>query len=147
MDGTGIESLDHTIQDTNVWIKAIMRKLETDDRNLAFSALRCTLHALRDRIGPQNAVHLGAQLPTLIRGLYYAGWHMAGTPTKERHKEQFLTHISREFAPRKDVDPERVAQAVFDVLWEKLDPGETDKVLHMLPEELRALWPRAGWQP
>jgi hypothetical protein len=29
-------------------------------------------------------VHLGAQLPLLVRGIYYEGWHMAGKPTRER---------------------------------------------------------------
>ena len=143
---TGIESLDQTIQDTNVWIKAIMERLQVDDRHVAFAALRGTLHALRDRIGPENAVHLGAQLPTLIRGVYYAGWHMAGTPTKERHKADFLAHLGRDLG-RQDLEPEACARAVFDVMWEKLDPGEVDKLLHMLPEELRDLWSRAVWEP
>ena len=145
MNVTGIDSLDHTIQDTNVWLKAIMHKLETDDRYLAFAALRGALHALRDRIGPENAVHLGAQLPTLIRGIYYAGWHMAGTPTRERHKQQFLEHIGRETGRDKDLDLEGLACAVFDVMWEKLDPGETAKLINMLPKELHELWPRAAW--
>ena len=146
MNVTGIDSLDHTIQDTNVWLKAIMRKLETDDRHLAFAALRGALHALRDRIGPENAVHLGAQLPTLIRGVYYAGWHMGGTPTKERHKQQFLEHIGRETGRAEGLDLQGVARAVFDVMWERLDPGETAKLVNMLPKELRELWPRASWE-
>lgn len=144
MGATGVEVFDRTIQETNVWLKAIMHHLKTDDRHFACSALRATLHALRDRIGPENAAHLGAQLPTLIRGLYYEGWHMAGTPTKERHKAAFLEHISWTFARPKDIDPERVARAVFDVMWEKIDPGAVAKVINMLPEELRELWPRVA---
>ena len=31
------------------------------DRHHAYKVLSATLHALRDRIGPENAVHLGAQ--------------------------------------------------------------------------------------
>ena len=101
-----------------------------------------SLHALRDRIGPQNAVHLGAQLPTLIRGIYYEGWHMAGTPTKERHMEQFLDHIRTELPGASAIEVEPAARAVFDVMWEQLDPGEITKLIEMFPEELRDLWPR-----
>jgi uncharacterized protein (DUF2267 family) len=141
MTATNVDTLDRTIQETNVWLKAVTHHLETDDRRLAFMALRVVLHALRDRITPENAVHLGAQLPMLVRGLYYEGWHMAGTPTKERHKEQFLDHIRWTFGPRVDIDAERMTRAVFDVLWEKIDPGEVAKVIKMLPEELQELWP------
>jgi uncharacterized protein (DUF2267 family) len=141
MSAIGVDSLDHSIQDTNIWLKAIMRHLESDDRHLAFVALRAGLHALRDRIGPENAVHLGAQLPMLIRGLYYEGWHMAGTPTKARSKHQFMQHVGWTLDPRSEVDPERAARAVFDVLWDKVDPGEVAKVINLLPEELRELWP------
>ena len=142
MAATGVDVFDRSIQETNVWLKAIMRELATDDRHLACTALRATLHALRDRIGPENAVHLGAQLPTLIRGLYYEGWHMAGTPTRERHKADFLEHVAWTFAGRKGIESEQVARAVFNVMWEKVDPGEVAKVINMLPETLRELWPR-----
>ena len=144
MSTTGLDVLDTTVQETNLWLKAVMRYLETDDRHLAFTALRASLHALRDRVGPENAVHLGAQLPMLIRGLYYEGWHMAGTPTKERHKEALLDHVHWTFDRRTDIDPERVARAVFGVMWEKVDPGEVAKVINLLPEELRELWPRVA---
>jgi uncharacterized protein (DUF2267 family) len=141
MSATRVDSWDHSIQETNLWLKAIMRHLETDDRHLAYAALRATLHALRDRIGPENAVHLGAQLPMLIRGLYYEGWHMAGTPTRERHKHQFLEHVGWSLGARSKTDPERAVRAVFDVTREKVDPGEVAKVINLLPEELRELWP------
>ncbi len=142
MAKTDVDTLDSTVQETNLWLKSIMRHLKTDDRQLAFAVLRAVLHALRDRIGPENAVHLGAQLPILVRGLYYEGWQMARTPTKERHKAQFLDHVRTSFGRRGDVDPERAARATFEVLWEKIDPGEVAKVINLLPEELRDLWPR-----
>ena len=53
------------------------------------------LHAVRDRIGPENAAHLWARLPMLIRGLYYEGWDPTGKPTKERHEAQFLAFSER----------------------------------------------------
>jgi len=138
---TGLDVFDATVQETNLWLKELMERLETSDRRIAYRALRGTLHAVRDRIGPQNAVHLAAQLPMLIRGLYFEGWHFATTPTKERHKHAFLEHVNLEFRGGIGVDPERAARAVLDVMWRKLDPGETAKLIEMFPVELRDLWP------
>ena len=80
MSTTGLAVFDTTVQETNLWLKGIMEGLHTDDRHLAYLALRATLHALRDRLGPENAVQLAAQLPMLVRGLYYEGWRLAAAP-------------------------------------------------------------------
>ena len=47
------------------------------DRRSAYRALRSVLHVLRDRLTPEQAVHLGAQLPLLVRGIFYDGWRIA----------------------------------------------------------------------
>ena len=84
---TGLDVFDTTVQESNLWLKDLMERIGTYDRHRAYSTLRAVLHALRDRIGPANANHLGAQLPMLLRGLYYEGWQM--TATKERHDTAF----------------------------------------------------------
>ncbi len=139
---TGLDVFDTTLQETNLWLKDLMVRLSTDDRRHAYRALRATLHAVRDRVGPENAVHLGAQFPMLIRGLYYEGWHMSGTPTKERHKQAFLDHVNAEFGDGRAIDPEQAVRAVFEVMWERIDPGEIAKLIDRFPETLRDLWPR-----
>lgn len=141
MSITGLEVFDSTVHQTNVWLKAIMGRLSTEDRHRAYLALRTTLHGLRDRLQPEMAVHLGAQLPMLVRGFYYEDWHMAGTPTRERHKEEFLADIARTFRNDPEVDPERVARAALATLAENIDPGQVSKVVAALPHELRELWP------
>jgi uncharacterized protein (DUF2267 family) len=141
MSTTGLPVFDTTVQETNLWLKAIMEGLHTDDRHLAYLYLRATLHTLRDRLGPENAAHLAAQLPMLLRGLYYEGWHMAGTPTKERTRAAFFEHLRGELPPGSAIDPNMAARSVFAVLAEKLDRGEVDKVLDRLPPELKELWP------
>jgi uncharacterized protein (DUF2267 family) len=141
MSITGLEVFDSTVHQTNVWLKSIMVRLGTEDRHRAYLALRATLQALRDRLQPEMAVHLGAQLPMLVRGFYYEDWHMAGTPTRERHKEQFLAHIAAAFRNDPEVEPERVARAALATLAENIDPGQVSKVVAALPHELRELWP------
>jgi uncharacterized protein (DUF2267 family) len=140
MSTTGLPVFDTTVQETNLWLKAIMEGLHTDDRHLAYVALRATLHALRDRLGPENAVHLAAQLPMLLRGLYYEGWRLAASQTKERTQTDFLDHVRRELPRGSGIDPNVAARAVFGVMWEKLDLGEVGKVIDLLPAELKELW-------
>lgn len=139
---TGHPNFDHTIQEGNIWLKAIADHLHVEDRRHAYSALRATLHALRDRLTPEEAVHLSAQLPMVIRGLYFEGWRLAGKPTGEHTIQDFCNHIGRELPPNFPIDARNVARGVFDVLFEQLDPGEIAKVIDRLPEPLRALWPQ-----
>ncbi|MGY3617086.1 DUF2267 domain-containing protein [Bradyrhizobium sp. USDA 10063] len=139
MSTTSVTALDHTIQETNLWLKAIDEQLELDDRHHAYSALRAVLHALRNRLMPEVAVKLGAQLPILVRGIYYEGWHMAGSPTRDRHLEELIEHVQQELPPQFPLDPLTTARAVYEILWEKLDIGEFDKVMANLPAPLRNL--------
>ena len=139
MSTTGLPVFDTTVQESNLWLKAVMEHLHTDDRHLAYLALRGTLHALRDRIGAESAVHLAAQLPMLLRGLYYEGWRMAASQTKERSRAEFFDHVRSEFPPDSAIDPNVAARSVFAVMRDKLDPGEVHKVIDRLPAELREL--------
>ena len=136
---TGVTALDHTVQETNVWLKAVDEQLVLENRHHAYNALRAVLHALRDRLQPEAAVKLGAQLPIMVRGIYYEGWHMAATPTKERHLEEFAAHILRELPPQFPIDPLRAARGVYEVLWERLSSGEFEKLMAHLPASLRNL--------
>ncbi len=138
MSTSGLAVLDHTVQETNIWIKAVAEQLQLD-RHDAYIALRAVLHALRDRLPPEVAVHLGAQLPMLVRGFYYEGWHMAGKPTKDRSVQDFSEHVLRELPPQFPMDALTVSRGVFEALWEKLDPGEFAKLMDHLPVSLRTL--------
>jgi len=84
---------------------------------------------------------LGAQLPMPMRGFYYEGWDPSGKPVKERHLEQFLARIAREFRSDDVVEAERMARAVFALLKNRVTDGEIEDVKSVLPEELKHLWP------
>jgi uncharacterized protein (DUF2267 family) len=142
MSQTGLEVFDTTLHKTNSWLKDLAQVLGQADRRRAYLALRATLHALRDRLTVEEVAQLGAQLPMLIRGFYYEGWDPTGTPLKARHKEQFLARIEQELRGNERSDPEQIARAVFAVLAQRVSQGEIDNVKHVLPAEIRDLWPR-----
>ncbi len=141
MSETQVAALDHTVQQTNAWLKALAEEHRLGDRPHAYSALRAVLHALRDRLTPEQAVHLGAQLPALVRGIYYAGWRPAGKPDIERRLDEFEARIAQELPPGFPVDAATAARAVFAVIWREIDFNETAKVVSDLPLPLRDLWP------
>jgi uncharacterized protein (DUF2267 family) len=141
MSMTGLDVFDRTIHKTNNWLNELMEVLSWHDRHKAYLALRVTLHALRDRLTVEEVAQLGAQLPMLIRGFYYEGWDPTGKPLKERHKEEFLARIEEQFSGDDQADAKQVARAVFSVLSDRVTEGEIEDVKHVLPAELRELWP------
>lgn len=133
-----LKTFERTLAKANAWLDALMVELRTDDRREAYRALRATLHALRDRLGPNEAAHLGAQMPLLLRGVYYEGWHPAGKPLKDRHLTAFLAHIEDEISFG---DAEHVARSVFTLLDRYISQGEIEDVRGVLPAAVRELWP------
>jgi uncharacterized protein (DUF2267 family) len=130
-----------TIQKTDEWLDGVMDTLRLTDKAHAYSALRATLHALRDRLTIDEVAQLGAQLPMLVRGFYYEGWDPTINPSKERHKEQFLARIAESLRGVDAVAAERIARAVFTVMARRVSAGEIEDVKHVLPGDVRELWP------
>ena len=143
MSATGLEVFDQTLQKTNIWLKEIMERLGPD-RQRAYHALRAVLHTLRDRLTVEEAAHLSAQLPLLIRGIYFEGWHPAHKPTKERTREEFLEQVEARLLGVEPINPETATRCVFEVVVRNIDPAEVVHVKHMLPGAVRALWPEGG---
>jgi uncharacterized protein (DUF2267 family) len=143
MSATGLEVFDRTLQTTNIWLDEIMAELGPD-RQVAWHALGSVLHALRDRLQVNLAVHLGAQLPLLVRGLYYDQWRPTEQVRKQRSAEVFLDHVSQGLSGIRPVNVQAATQAVLRVLNHHVDPYQVDKVRQALPESIRAMWPASG---
>ena len=131
---------DSAAQDAGAWLNDIMIELEWSDRHLALQALRGTLHAVRDHLPLELSAHLAAQLPTLIRGIYFESWRPSETPVRDRNRADFLLHVSE--AITQDVDEDElaaIAGAVLRVLELRISEGEALKVLEALPKSIREL--------
>ncbi len=140
MPFTGLDTFDTTLQKTNIWLEEIMESLGWEDRSRAYIALRAVLHALRDRLTVEEATHLAAELPFLVRGIYYEGWSPADKPVK-MDREGFLQRIAAAFRDDITVDPEEIVRSVFTVLENRVSTGEIEDIRSTLPRDLRDLWP------
>ncbi|MFA7253264.1 MAG: DUF2267 domain-containing protein [Patescibacteria group bacterium] len=136
---TGIDVFDTTIQKSNLLINEIGRELGWEERpQQTYQALRVVLHALRDRLPAEEAMHFVAQLPLLIKGVFVDGWSLDEVPIKMNRKE-FMTRIGDELKLDIEGGIERVVHTVINKVFETIDPAEADKIIAVLPEEIGEL--------
>jgi uncharacterized protein (DUF2267 family) len=140
MAPTGITTLDHAPQVAAEWLNDLGAALGWAERGRVWMLLRETLHALRDFLTVDEAADLAAQLPVLIRGVYYEGWDPSGTPARPRGKAEFVGRIAAHFTAEPLEDAEGAIAAVFDLLRRRLSEGEVHQVAKALRQPLRDLW-------
>ena len=139
MATTGIGTLDHAPQVFAVWLNELCNDLGCE-KPLANTLLRETLHAIRDYLTPDEAADLAAQLPVLVRGVYYDGWVPSKTPVKPRNKADLLARIDARFQKDPLDDTERAVSAVFDLLRRHVSWGEFEHVKHAMRKPIQELW-------
>ena len=136
----GLESLQHTVALTHTWINDLDERLEWNNKPRAYRLLKSVLHALRDWLHLNEAVDLGAQLPTLLRGVYYMNWRPTGNIVRIRTKAAFLARVDEDFQRDPLPNTEQAVMAVFALLSKKITAGEIDDVRRALPNDLRTIW-------
>lgn len=146
MSATGLDVFDKTLQATNIWLDEIMARIGPD-RQIAWKVLSTVLHKLRDRLEPDLAAHLGAQLPLLVRGVYYDLYEPSKQPTGAKTADEFVAEVAKWLADARPVDPKEATAAVFAVLNRHVSGGQIENVCQALPESIRSLWPPRGSGP
>lgn len=131
------------VANAQTWLHQIRDELGgwmTDDYSL--QALRAALHILRDQLTVDQMAHLSAQLPILVRGIYFEDWVPSRTPARERHEAIFLSRATSYFHGKGRMpDPKEVLMGVYRVLHHHISEGESRKLYNALPADLKALWP------
>jgi uncharacterized protein (DUF2267 family) len=141
MSTVGLESLDHTVQLSHIWINDLDERLGWNKRARAYRLLKAVLHSLRDWLQINEAADLAAQLPGLLRGVHHEQWRPAATPIKKRSKADFNARVEESFKADPLARPSQAIMTVFNLLSEKVTAGEIDNVRRALIEDLRHLWP------
>ena len=139
MSASGLDVFDRTVETTHVWLNEICDDLGPD-KQLAWKVLSTVLHKLRDRLTINLAAHLGAQLPLLIRGVYYDQFEPGKMPSEFRSRDEFVADVAEWLSDSRPVDPEKAIRAVFGVLSRHISEGQCHKVREALPKGLRQLW-------
>jgi uncharacterized protein (DUF2267 family) len=126
---------------THAWINELDELLGWGDKTRTYRMLRTVLQALRDWLPADESANFAAQLPIVLRGIYYEHWRPATTPVKQRSKADFVARIGAAFARDPLLYTEEAVSIAFRFLTSKVTAGEVADVYHALPADLRALWP------
>ena len=135
-----IKELGDAVVEADAWVDDLAQRLSWHDRGKAYAALIGALHGLRDALPRDEVVYLGAQLPPILRGLYYEGWHF-GAHRAAQSLEALCARIHEAVDHDPGIDPEAVARAVLALLAVRLPASEIEDVIAATPKALHALWP------
>jgi uncharacterized protein (DUF2267 family) len=131
------DNFHYALNTANSWLADVCTEFGTSDRRFAYRALRAWLHTMRDRLTVDSAAKFGAQLPEMLRGIYYDGWDPSRVPIKfgaDEYVERFAA-TARISAG----DVRHAAATVSRALGNRLSPGQLDEALAQIPGELRPL--------
>ncbi len=140
MSASAIPAFAHAVQHAEEWVRELAAALGWHERR-AMRLLRSVLHALRDWLPIAESADLSAQLPVLLRGVYFEGWRPAETPVRYRGKEDFIGRVAADFRSDPLDDPEAAVEAVFVLLDRHISEGEIEEVRNAMRKPLRDLWP------
>lgn len=133
-----LDVIDRTVEKTYDWLRQVSELANFDDLHRAYQALRAVLHALRDRVEPDVAAHVAAQLPLLVRGIFYEGWDPGKTPVRMSLAE-FLARVEREAGLKGTSEVEDAVRTVMSVFRDELGQGTVDHLISVLPSDFAEL--------
>lgn len=137
---SGLEVFDRSLQTTHIWLNEIIDELGPD-KQVAWHALTAVLRTIRDRVQPELAVHLGAQLPLLIRGAYYDQYRLTWEPERTRSLDDFLDSVVDHMRGiGRPINPRAALHAVVRTLSRHISEGQVRKIVDAMPESVRRSW-------
>lgn len=130
--------LERSFQKSKEWLCLMKNRMEIENDQQAYIAVKSVLHAIRDRLNVNEAVQFAEQLPMIMKGFYYESYVPAGKPEKFG-KDEFFERIIN-YSIGVDIEPEKALWAVVSVIREKTGGCEMDDVQATMPSDMKHLF-------
>ena len=134
-------------EDAHRFLSKVARECgNPQDTSHAFRVTRAVLHTLRDRISVEESMHVIANLPMILKGIYVDGWRINHKNNRIDNLDQFLDQVrenspgdaARDFGGKKTA--RNTVKAVLHVLKRYIDEGELRHIQQQLPEGVSILF-------
>lgn len=128
---------------TEAFYRTVLEASADRHRDEVKRGTAAVFHALRDRLTPEEAAQLAAQLPAPLKAVWAAGERAGRRPVK-LHRSEFYLRVMQEARLPSTREARWMTLAVFAALKRQLSPGEAEDVLAQLPKDLKEIWLEAG---
>lgn len=129
------DAFDTAVQKGNIWLKDIEQAGKLRSRFQAYTALRSVLHALRDCAPAAEAVKFSAQMPLMIKGVFFDGWKISPKPLRLT-REEFEEHLRRGLKEQTGVEPATALRAVLAAIQNHISPSVLRTFQLVLPRDV-----------
>lgn len=130
-------AFEHALHTSDEWLRSVAQEFDTDDLAFVQRTVRAWLHGLRDELSVNSCAHFAAQLPELLRGVYYEGWDPSRVPV-EHDLDAYVARFARE-AQVRPTEVRHVAAVVTAGLRRNLSAEQLAVAFEQLPAPLREL--------
>ncbi|MDZ7757972.1 DUF2267 domain-containing protein [Rhodohalobacter sp.] len=133
-------NFDKHSKEANEWLLEIGDRAGFPDRtDWSYGCLRAVLHTLRDRTTIEEVFQLSAQLPVLIRGIFFEGYKPSGKPDK-LNAEEFMSRIKKDLGNANPISADEAFRVVIELLYDRTTPGEMDDIRGQMPKAIQQIW-------
>jgi len=136
-----IHVFERTTHEAHAWVNDLAGRTGWTNEREVLRLLRSVLARIRDHLPVNEMAQFSAQLPLILRGMFFEGWQPEQTPVRERHAAQFFARIEEKIGDVTEYRGPADIEAVFTLVNAHISRGEVEDVRACLPQELRDLWP------
>lgn len=122
--------------------RKVIEETGQTNREAAKRGAAAVLRALRDRLTPEEADQVAAQLPRELKSVWEEGDVLGRRPVR-MHRKEFYGRVKAEAGLASIREARWITVAVFSALKAQLSPGEAEDVWAQLPKDLKEVWQEA----
>jgi uncharacterized protein (DUF2267 family) len=137
----GALNFEQMVQEGNTIINEVSLILSIN-RNAAARITKAVLHAIRDKLPPDDAIEFAQGLPLALKGVFIDQYDLSDAPVNLRNSRDFLNYIFYKDEPNansdfpRDDSVEKAFRAVFSILERYMDKGQTGQVKKLLGKSI-----------
>ena len=122
----------HTVEETEAWLEEVRQAAGFAHERQAYAALRAVLLAVRDQLSVADTARFAAQLPTLLRGMYFDAWH----PGEAADEIPFAEAVRDRLSGQPDIPLDSAIHGVLTVVVRRLGSKNLMALGVPLPKDL-----------